>query len=783
MIQPSELIATPSFRRSVLRQVIVLVVLVLTCLAFIPFSPWMPRAGLDPSWCYAINEAVERGLVFGRDMIFTFGPMGSVYSTAYGPGTDFQMLWGSGLYVIGFAIAVHLSAPVKRQWWAVLLPVLLCLLFTRDVLFLVLPFFLLLAVTRVTAHPNSRYCLRPSPDVVLALAVATYAMGLGPLVKGSFSGVVLPVGGLTFLMLWSSQKRAALGFAALLLLSVCLNWIVAGQNLKDLPQFFMAQGPIISGYTNAMSQGGPVDAVVYILLASILVLSLFSHALLRAFGSRAWMLVLGMAFTLFVAFKAGFVRQDGHILVTIGVLLMLSYGISLYANVIAIIATWCAMVTVWCLIAPSNFDRTPRFVWNEVAAHWVNTISGIHQRIAHPERFIEQYEKAKEKIRLEHPLPLATGTVDLYPTELSTIFAHDLNWSGRPIPQSYSVYDTSLDDKNVAHLRGGNAPDTVFFSFSPIDDRLPAIEDAGSVLELLAGYTVSAIESPYLVLKKRMGERGASLDLDHQKAVPGEFGKAIELDPLRPVWMQADIQPTLLGKLVAGVFRLPQLQIEMTFDNGAVIRKRVIPKITSTGFIVAPYLAVAEDFAALAAGVDLGAKVKSVRFLSEQKYLWKNDFEVRQTPIDIVPQTTARDQLFKRAADSSDLPLEGMTKNAAQCVVDDVNGQALLPGTRVRTVGGLMRLRGWTAPIDGEDRQPIQAWIIVQGADGRERFFKAGTEKRPDVAAYFKRPGLMSSGFDLGMDISDLPGPKKLYIKSVSGGEVYTCPLIMAIDE
>ena len=91
MIQPSELIATQSFKRSVPQQVIVLVALVLTCLAFIPFSPWMPRAGLDPSWCYAINEAVERGLVFGRDMIFTFGPMGSVYSTAYGPGTDFQM--------------------------------------------------------------------------------------------------------------------------------------------------------------------------------------------------------------------------------------------------------------------------------------------------------------------------------------------------------------------------------------------------------------------------------------------------------------------------------------------------------------------------------------------------------------------------------------------------------------------------------------------------------------------------------------------------------------------
>jgi hypothetical protein len=50
----------------------------LTVFLFTPWWPWQPAAGLDPSWAYAINEAVAGHLVFGRDFIWTFGPFGAV---------------------------------------------------------------------------------------------------------------------------------------------------------------------------------------------------------------------------------------------------------------------------------------------------------------------------------------------------------------------------------------------------------------------------------------------------------------------------------------------------------------------------------------------------------------------------------------------------------------------------------------------------------------------------------------------------------------------------------
>ena len=53
-----------------------------------PFHPIMPSAGLDPSWMYAINQAVADGLSFGSEVIFIFGPYGGIYTQMFHPGTD-----------------------------------------------------------------------------------------------------------------------------------------------------------------------------------------------------------------------------------------------------------------------------------------------------------------------------------------------------------------------------------------------------------------------------------------------------------------------------------------------------------------------------------------------------------------------------------------------------------------------------------------------------------------------------------------------------------------------
>jgi len=45
--------------------------------------PSTPRTGLDPSWSNTINYAFINNMSFGKQIIFTFGPLGSFRFPGY----------------------------------------------------------------------------------------------------------------------------------------------------------------------------------------------------------------------------------------------------------------------------------------------------------------------------------------------------------------------------------------------------------------------------------------------------------------------------------------------------------------------------------------------------------------------------------------------------------------------------------------------------------------------------------------------------------------------------
>ncbi|MBE9259370.1 hypothetical protein, partial [Dolichospermum sp. LEGE 00246] len=40
------------------------------------------QMGLDPSWSYAISQANQKQLIFGKEIIFTYGPLGYLITGA-----------------------------------------------------------------------------------------------------------------------------------------------------------------------------------------------------------------------------------------------------------------------------------------------------------------------------------------------------------------------------------------------------------------------------------------------------------------------------------------------------------------------------------------------------------------------------------------------------------------------------------------------------------------------------------------------------------------------------
>lgn len=116
-------------------RVLVWSIFILTMLCvFIPFSPLMPAFGLDPSWMLAMNQAVAQGLVFGREVIFTFGPYSAVYTQRYHPATDMLMLLGCAWLLLGWLLAVWRLCEWRSLFPYACVPLML-LFMTRDQLF------------------------------------------------------------------------------------------------------------------------------------------------------------------------------------------------------------------------------------------------------------------------------------------------------------------------------------------------------------------------------------------------------------------------------------------------------------------------------------------------------------------------------------------------------------------------------------------------------------------------------------------------------------------------
>ena len=211
---------------------------------FVPIAPLFPTADVDGSWAYALNVAVERGLVFGRDVLFTFGPFGIAYTEFYYPSLDTMMLLSAGLLGAAFVAGLLcLTAGWIERLGALLLVALMGAM-ARDAVFFALPLTLLVLVCRVAAPGPPRYAIAVSAFVRCSLALLVMALSLLGLVKGTFAVASGMVMALSFgLLLLRGQKGLAVAGALLFAGSMPVFWVLAGQPLAALPGFFHQPGP------------------------------------------------------------------------------------------------------------------------------------------------------------------------------------------------------------------------------------------------------------------------------------------------------------------------------------------------------------------------------------------------------------------------------------------------------------------------------------------------------------------------------------------------------------
>lgn len=602
------------------------ILLILPIFVLVPWRPQMPKSGLDASWFYVLSYAFRHHWQFGKDIVFTFGPLGMLFSAVYSH-SEFPLILA--FYITAsLLVAVSFLYIGRRLRFLPLLFFYALFIFSislwNDIFFFTFPVLLLLVGIESIGGPFNPFLLG---------LIAVYC-SIASLTKLSFMFLSLPVVVLVDLYRMRVSKAWPL-VSTCFLASYVVLYLAAGQHLSSLWPYLRWSIPVVTGYSSAMALfWRPAEVVAYVALAALPLVGFVrwergNDAVARALSALALFTVM------FTIFKEGFVRHDVHAVSGfLGVGLVASCvaakswpGIRHVATRVAV-GAYLVIVFVACLWAikvHSKMAPKPLIQW------WISNISanvgGAEKLLAGRSRLDERRRESIDRIRKQFVLPRMSGSVDVYPADQAAVLAYGLDYKPRPVFQSYSAYTPGLLAENSSSLKDPDAPDNVLFTIGPIDLRFPASDDGASWPVLLSRYEVRGVTGSFVWLTKREKPEAIAFRQLAEAAV-GEGAAASVPDPGKVVWMSADIRLNWLGWLAGVLFKPPIVWMKVTYLTGGSYSFRVIPAVARVGFLLSPEASNRYQFAALALGRPAGAgrKIRSISFsagrFGELLYHW-----------------------------------------------------------------------------------------------------------------------------------------------------------------
>lgn len=578
-----------------------LCVLVLTAAGFM--LPGMPSLGLDSAWQMALGRFFVDGRQFGTEVVFTYGPLGWTMGNMYWGGQ-----WGA---LVAWHAAFSLTVAALITWNALRLPLL------RRVVFLL--FFIALGLRHEDIQQQIAIALagfelirradRPWQRASLAFLAL---MAVLSLVK--FTNLVLAVvlvGLASARPLLHRQWRAALPVPAWFTGMLLLGWLLCGQNPLNLPAYLLNSWEISSGYQDAMGWSCP-SLQLYHGLAVVAVVAtyLIVNALTDRDRSRGLILSAGAAAYLFLNWKHGFIRADGHQLV-------------FYFAVLALVVG-----------APRLFEDDPRARWFKqgllllaaglalrgaelatpgLAGSAFATLKERMQRhvelALHPRTLRAKYDQTLAAVRQQVPLPLTHQVVgdrslDIIGFEQDVVTVNRFNHTPRPVFQSYSAYTPRLARLNREFFESAQAPEFVLFKLQTIDGRLETMDDS-LVIDLLPQRYRYLFTERGFSLWQRKPDPGAPLASPSPvRTVTARLGETIGLADLRDhrVWVRIEYRLNLLGRLRRLLFKPPVVRLLATEESGATANLRLPGRLGETGFLINPLIRDTSEFLRAANG-------------------------------------------------------------------------------------------------------------------------------------------------------------------------------------
>lgn len=568
----------------------------------------LPNPGLDPSWGIGINWAHVNNFQFGTDAVFTYGILGFLghpltldynlwkMSIIFSVLTNFLLIFSSYLllrefcarwYHYVFLIPILLVIlPVTAPQWKMLISLSL--------------FLYLILVQKSTPGTHLLY-----------LSAIGFGLAVNSLIK--------------FDMLWNSLYLivafCSIGFiskrnikqGAILIISFILSfwaiWLTMQQHPENILPYLRGGFELTRGYSEAMAISGPLWHVIVGCISLLFIMMVGVYFFIHKRRDLVIFFIL-TGFTLFSVFKSGFVRHDTHVLIFLAVCaLFLGFILGLLTdelktskmkpfmtfNIILCLAMIASFMASICIIAP----------W----ALQANVISNapsteLSLRLMSDETLFDNLVASrKESIKDIYPLKLTlidrinNQSVDIFPWDVALCWTYDLNWSPRPVFQSYTAYTPYLDTINNQHfVADEGSPKNILYAYSSIDGRYPLFEEPKTFRTILNNYSYVDQSSGFIHLNRSSRPVGEAEDIGLKTVKMGEPIGIPEYNG--EVFGHIDVQYTLLGNLMKSIYKPEPVYVQFQLKDGITSQwYRFIPDNAVNGLFLSQYVGDADTLA------------------------------------------------------------------------------------------------------------------------------------------------------------------------------------------
>ena len=609
-------------------------------LVFLLWISWLdipepPIVELDPSWQAVLSYSEGKDFQFGKDIVFSYGPYGWLLSHYILPQQLEKKLFYEIIikFIISFFIVFSITGlKYKTNLLFFLLYCLSGLYFTDN--------FITTQIVVIFYFVLCRRDVKLYNTILAFIILAFYAN-----TKFTFTILVSLSVILAFIYNYPKKSKGFLFSFISFPIFFLLFWFYANQEFSSLYYFVLNSVSVTKSYSIAM--GVEESFLIFFIgfMSCIIILIPCLVVIFKNFKDFQYLpLPILFLLSVFLVWKHGFVRADHHVLALFGYFFSITLILS-------------ELLHKRLIYKPFLFVLPLSFVGIALTDHKLITHAGTF--ISH--RFYDttsmlfdinsaiiDYNKKFKILKSQHDLSpykkfVQNRTIDTIDSQQAVLLLNDLNYRPRPIIQNYKSYSNDLIRKNSNFIASIKSPDFIFWKHGYIDNRFPSQCD--SILTASIPYCYNPLfDTPYGLLMERKNNftmfENLKKDLIYQKFSKIGNEHILNTDGKYGLWITCNFKQPFLGALRSFLYKPPILHIEVTDVFNTSHTYRIIPSISSSGFLIHPFLKSQYDLKLFSEFKALPS-VKKFRFKYDRDHVFDSlfweEYEVKLYQVEGMP--------------------------------------------------------------------------------------------------------------------------------------------------